>query len=85
MAENNKSTGNISRKNYLWVIGFFTLLGVIGGYAYYALVGCNLDGGCAIRSNPYLSTLWGGALGYLLPDMFLKPRPDNPANEDGNN
>jgi hypothetical protein len=81
MTEKQKSKGNISRKNYLLVIGSFTLLGVIGGYAYYALVGCNLEGGCAIRSNPYLSMLWGGAMGYLLPDMFLKPRPNNVVEE----
>ncbi len=68
------STGNVSRKTYLWIIGVFTLIGVIGGYAYYALVGCNLDGGCAIKSNPYLMIIWGGAMGYLIPDMFLKPK-----------
>lgn len=67
------SAGNVSRKTYLWIIGSLTLIGVIGGYAYYALVGCNLDGGCAIKSNPYLMMIWGGAMGYLVPDMFLKP------------
>ncbi len=83
MEENNiqqtkKATqgGNISRKGYLWVIGIFTLVGVTGGYLYYALVGCNIDGGCVIQSNPYFSVLWGGALGYLLPDMVLKPREE---------
>ncbi|MFW5706562.1 MAG: hypothetical protein ACOC12_01465 [Bacteroidota bacterium] len=70
-----KSKGNISRKMYLWIIGSFTLLGVIGGYAYYAFIGCN-SGGCAIQSNPYLSMIWGGALGYLLPDMVLTPRKE---------
>ncbi len=72
-----KNTGNVSRKNYLWIIGVFTLIGVIGGYTYYALVGCNLEGGCAIKSNPYLMMLWGGAMGYLVPDMFLKPRKED--------
>jgi hypothetical protein len=69
-----KIKGNISKRWYLWIIGIFTLTGVMGGYAYYALVGCNLDGGCAIKSNVYLMMLWGGAMGYLIPDMFLKPR-----------
>ncbi len=67
------SAGNVSRKTYLWIIGSLTLIGVIGGYAYYALVGCNLEGGCAIKSNPYLMMIWGGAMGYLIPDMFVKP------------
>lgn len=72
-----KSWGNVPRKFYLWIIGGFTLIGVAGGYAYYALVGCNIEGGgCAIQSNPYLSMIWGGAMGYLLPDMVLKPRDE---------
>ncbi len=75
--KDNKTTsskGNISKKYYLWVIGGFTLLGVIGGYTYYALIGCN--GSCTIQSSPYLSMIWGGAMGYLLPDMVLKPKAD---------
>jgi uncharacterized membrane protein YhaH (DUF805 family) len=74
VTEKKVTTGNISRKNYLWVIGIFTMIGVLGGYAYYALVGCNIEGGCAIKSNVYLMMLWGGAMGYLVPDMFLKPK-----------
>jgi uncharacterized membrane protein YhaH (DUF805 family) len=69
---NPEKSGNISRKKYLWVIGTFTLLGVTGGYLYYYFIGCN--NGCTIQSNPYLSMIWGGAMGYLLPDMVLKPR-----------
>lgn len=44
------------------------LVGIIGGYLYYRLVGCN-SGGCAITSNPYMSVLWGGLMGYLLADI----------------
>ncbi|TVQ89095.1 MAG: hypothetical protein EA393_07825 [Bacteroidetes bacterium] len=66
--------GNISRKNYLWVIGSFTLIGVLGGFAYYTFIGC--ESGCTIQSNPYLSMIWGGAMGYLLPDIFLKPKKE---------
>ncbi len=61
----------VSAHRYLWVVGAFTLLGVVGGYAYYALIGCQ-SGGCAITSNPYMSMAWGGAMGYLLPDFFVK-------------
>ncbi|MBW6477865.1 MAG: hypothetical protein K0B37_00425 [Bacteroidales bacterium] len=72
--ETTNNKGNISRKNYLWIIGSLTLVGVIGGYAYYALIGC--ESGCTIQSNPYLSMVWGGAMGYLLPDIFLKPKSE---------
>lgn len=86
LINNNPGTGkkgNISRQKYLWVIGIFTFIGVAGGYAYYALVGCNIEGGCAIKSNPYLMMLWGGALGYLIPDMFLTPRKEDQPAEEG--
>jgi xanthine/uracil permease len=45
------------------------LLGAVGGYIYYVQVGC-VSGTCAITSNPWLSTAWGGAFGYLLLGMF---------------
>jgi len=45
------------------------ILGALGGFLYYRLVGCN-SGGCAITSNPYMSILWGAAMGYLLADIF---------------
>lgn len=45
------------------------ILGSIGGYIYYAKVGC-VSGTCAITSNPWMSTAWGGAFGYLIFDMF---------------
>ncbi len=61
----------IPARRYLYVIAGFTLLGVAGGFAYYYFVGCK-TGGCAITSSPYLSMVWGGMLGYLLPDFFVK-------------
>lgn len=45
------------------------ILGAVGGYIYYAKVGC-VSGTCAITSNPWMSMAWGGAFGYLLFDMF---------------
>ncbi len=62
-----------SRAKYLMFIGLFTFAGAAGGYLYYALVGCN-TGSCAITSNPYMSIAWGGLLGYLLPDFFVKEK-----------
>ena len=51
----------------LSVAGLVT--GAIGGYIYYAQVGC-VSGTCAITSNPWMSTAWGAAFGYLVFDMF---------------
>jgi hypothetical protein len=45
------------------------LLGALGGFIYYRTIGCN-SGSCAITSNPYMSILWGAAIGYLLADVF---------------
>ena len=63
----------LRRNHYLFVIGLFTLIGVVGGYTYYSLVGCK-TGGCAITSSPTMSIIWGGMMGYLLPDVFVKQK-----------
>jgi len=45
--------------------------GLIGGFLYYWFVGCN-SGTCPITSNPWISTLYGGVIGYLVSDLFKK-------------
>ena len=40
------------------------LIGALAGYAYYALIGCS-GGSCMISSNPYISTIYGLAMGVL--------------------
>jgi hypothetical protein len=61
-----------TRFNFLPVIG--AVAGALGGYIYYLEVGCK-SGTCAITSNPYMSMLWGAAVGYLVFDLFKrKPR-----------
>ena len=57
--------------NFLPVIG--AVVGALGGYIYYLEVGCS-SGSCAITSNPYLSILWGAAMGYLVFDLFKKKK-----------
>ena len=42
-----------------------------GGYLYYYFVGCN-SGTCPITSNPYISVIYGGVMGYLVFDLFKK-------------
>lgn len=41
------------------------VLGGAGGYAYYYFIGC-ASGACPISSNPYISTAYGGIIGFLL-------------------
>jgi hypothetical protein len=45
------------------------LIGLLGGYLYYYFIGCT-KGTCPITSNPWISTFWGGAIGYLGSDLF---------------
>lgn len=70
------SPRRLAPRKYFTFLATFVILGVAGGYAYYALIGCN-TGSCAITSNPYISMAWGGMLGYLLPDFFVKKAEEN--------
>jgi len=53
-------TGSIWRKRIL-----FSLIGALGGFAYYYFVGCR-TGTCPISSNPWISTAYGAGMGLLL-------------------
>ncbi|GAB4316589.1 MAG: hypothetical protein Kow00127_08090 [Bacteroidales bacterium] len=61
---------NLSKKGRYFVLAIISAVGALGGYLYWLKIGCS-SGSCAITSNPYLSTLWGLAFGYLLADMIL--------------
>jgi len=49
------------------------IIGGIAGFIYYYKVGC-ASGSCPIKSNPWLMTLWGAAMGYLLVGVFTTKR-----------
>lgn len=57
------------KDNLFGLIG--VAIGAIGGYLYYAHIGCN-SGSCPITSTPLMSILWGGAMGGVLLSMFDK-------------
>jgi hypothetical protein len=40
-------------------------IGGLFGFLYYRFVGCR-TGACVIGANPYVSTLWGATMGFLL-------------------
>lgn len=63
-----------SRKSLILITGI--IVGLLGGYIYYKTIGCS-GGTCPITSNPYLSMIWGGLMGYLLADIFIKPAKKN--------
>jgi len=48
-------------------------VGAIAGYAYYYYVGC-ASGACGITSKPINSTLYGGLMGGLLFNLFVKEK-----------
>jgi F0F1-type ATP synthase assembly protein I len=45
------------------VIG--VVVGAVLGFSYYKFVGCS-SGACPITSNPWISTLYGAAMGFLI-------------------
>lgn len=44
--------------------GIPILLGAAGGFAYYYFIGCT-GGTCPITSNPWVSTAYGGLIGFV--------------------
>ena len=68
LIQDQKMTAFI-KKHILKIAGI--IVGGIAGFAYYHFVGC-ASGTCPITSSPYISTIYGALMGYLLFDMFKK-------------
>jgi len=44
---------------------FSPVIGAVLGYAYYRFIGCT-SGACPITSNPWISTIYGALMGFLI-------------------
>ena len=53
------------KSSFFWKPLSGIVIGGIAGYLYYYFIGC-ASGSCAITSNPYLSTIGGSFLGFLI-------------------
>jgi hypothetical protein len=49
----------------------FVAGGAAFGFGYHKLVGCS-SGSCPITANPYISTLYGAVMGFLVSGSFGK-------------
>lgn len=53
----------------MWHVVLLVLGGAVLGLVYQRVVGCR-TGTCPITSNPYVATLYGAVVGYLLSGGF---------------
>jgi len=60
-----RTTKEFLKSRSFWKPFLAVFLGGLAGFLYYHFVGCT-SGTCAITSSPYMSTIWGGAMGYFL-------------------
>jgi hypothetical protein len=60
-----KNVKEFFTSRYFWKPFSGVAIGGIAGFLYYYFVGCT-SGHCPITSNPYVSILWGGALGWFV-------------------
>ena len=62
----------MNKKNLILTVSGI-IIGLMAGYAYYYYVGC-ASGTCVITSKPLNSTLYGGLMGGLFFNIFVKER-----------
>lgn len=53
------------RTTHMLTVLLHVAIGAALGYGYHRLVGCR-TGACLITANPYVSTLYGGVMGFLM-------------------
>ncbi|MBN1180652.1 MAG: hypothetical protein JXB49_00090 [Bacteroidales bacterium] len=74
----------MTKKTKTILVILITIAGVITGYLYWYFIGCT-SGSCPITSKWYMSSLWGGIIGYLIGDMIHPHRKkDVKANDEIN-
>ncbi|MEW6652245.1 MAG: DUF6132 family protein [Bacteroidota bacterium] len=66
-------------KSFLIKKVFPVAAGASLGYAYYYFIGCN-SGACAITSNPWISTIYGGVAGLVFTIPSKKKADDSKTN-----
>lgn len=59
-----KTVKEFFTSRYFWKPFIAVAIGSTAGFLYYYFVGCS-TGSCAITSNPYMSILAGGFLGWF--------------------
>lgn len=50
--------------------GLPVVIGAAAGFAYYTFIGCT-GGSCPITSNPWVSTAYGGLIGFVASGGFV--------------
>ena len=78
----NDTRKNKKRVRYL-PLAALVQLGAVVGYLFYRFVGC-ASGTCAISSNPYISTIYGGVIGALLGSTITPMKRETDKKEDTN-
>lgn len=57
--------GQESREKMILRMALFVVGGAIVGFLYHRFIGCR-SGACPITANPYISTMYGALIGFLM-------------------
>ncbi len=69
------------KKHWKWIRPLiFILLGMVAGLLYYKFFGCKR--GCMLTSNPYITMLYTGLIGYILSYIFKKENKEERGDEE---
>jgi len=69
------NTMDMQLKTIYWTLAGL-VIGAAAGFAYYFYVGC-ASGSCPITSNPWISTLYGSAMGGLAFNSLGNKKEEN--------